>query len=468
MKKSVARAIYGVSINPFGLVARKNGAGRTHAVPERAGEIAGRPITLARLPSRAARWNPDVVGVGNSEFYGNLFSVLRVNPLSQQIANLRRQQCKRFCRCMVVSCLYRNFCGIHSLSVLCYPLLFRIVGWGLACFHRSCCLSKDGFRILYSIVSALARPPKEVVGERGRDQKPLPEKYVVGLFFVEATHESVLKCRADTNESWPERREHWPDASNFAMSMIRCASFLFAILPLQALAQNTAQDPAPYLREAVVTETAATVRITANSPRPLLQIVEALQRKYGWVIGYEDPRYIARLDVVALPGGESQPAGGVFKVEFAASAPQQENVLRQVLDSYNESKNPGRFELRRTGDGEFYIAGVGARNAMGAISAQHPLLDLPLTVDARERTITETINLICRQIALKSHIKITLGVSPASLLMYNTAKIGGTKMPARDLLLQCMRATHRNLYWRLLFNPTSKSYFLDIHSAHPV
>jgi hypothetical protein len=254
------------------------------------------------------------------------------------------------------------------------------------------------------------------------------------------------------------------------MNTIRHVSCLFAILISQGLAQKTAEKPAPvsYLRQATVTEIAGMVRITANSPRPLLQVVDALQRKYGWVLGYEDPRYSPHLDVIDLPGDDSHarvPAGGEFIVEFPAGAPDQEKTLRHVVESYNETKNPGRFELRRTADNEFYIEGVAARDKMDAISAQHPLFDLPVTLATRERTIAGTLNQICREVALSGHTKVTLGVSPTNILTYTTVKIGGTRIAARELLLQCLKATHRNLYWRLLYNPTAKSYFLDIHSA---
>jgi hypothetical protein len=252
------------------------------------------------------------------------------------------------------------------------------------------------------------------------------------------------------------------------MMTILHASFLVAILIFQGLAQTAPEKTASYLKQATVTETADVVRITANSPRPLLQVVDALQRKYGWVLGYEDPRYSSHLEIINLPGDDSHaqvPAGGEFIVEFPASAPDQEKTLRHVVESYNESKNPGRFELRRTAENEFYIEGVAARNKMDAISPQHPVFDTPLTLVARKRTIRDTLNLICHEVSLRTHTKIMLGVSPRNILMHTSVRIGGSKLSARELMLQCLMATHRNLCWRLLFNPTSKSYFLDIHSV---
>ena len=252
------------------------------------------------------------------------------------------------------------------------------------------------------------------------------------------------------------------------MAMIRHASCLVAILVIQGLAQIKTGKPAAYLRQATVIETVGVVHITANSPRPLLQMLDALQRRYGWIVGYEDPRYSSHLDLVdvvdnGLP--TELPAGGEFSVEFPASSPKPEKILRLIVDAYNQGKNPGRFELRRGAEGDFYIAGIAAHNEKGTMSEQQPMFDAAVTLTTQERTIADTLDLICHAVTAQGQINIVVGVSPRTVLEYRTVRIGGTKISARELLLQCLRATHRNLYWRLLFNPTSNIYFLDIHSV---
>jgi hypothetical protein len=46
-------------------------------------------------------------------------------------------------------------------------------------------------------------------------------------------------------------------------------------------------------------------------------------------------------------------------------------------------------------------------------------------------------------------------------------KVGGTKVSARELLLQILSQLQGNFYWRLLFDPNSKGYVLDLHLMHP-
>lgn len=252
------------------------------------------------------------------------------------------------------------------------------------------------------------------------------------------------------------------------MFLIRRTLYLMMILAFQGSAQTTAEKPAPYLRQATVARTAELVHITANSPRPLLQTLDALQRTYGWMVGYEDPRYNSSHDVVDVMNNGSRvevPAGGEFSVEFPASSPNEEKTLRLIVGAYNQSKNPGRFDLRHTAGGDLYIVGTAAHNETGATSSHEPVLDTAVTLGAQERTVADTLDLLWREVEAQAHTTIVMGVVPKNTLEHTTATIGGTRISARELLTECLKATHRNLYWRLLFDPASKGYFLDIHSS---
>jgi hypothetical protein len=250
------------------------------------------------------------------------------------------------------------------------------------------------------------------------------------------------------------------------VSLIKSAIVLSVMVAFQGFSQ-TRQDSGSYLKQAAISESAGIVQITANSPRPLLQILDALQQKYGWVVDYEDPQYVSQMDLIDAPGGSHSrlPGGGSFSVEFPAGAPQEEKILHLVVESYNRSKNPGRFELRRGAQGVFYVVGIAAHDEKDAISSQQVLFDLPITVAAGEKPITATLDLICQEVTAQSHTAVSIGVSPRALLDHAPANVGGTKVAARDLLLQGLMATRHTLYWRLLFDPNSKGYFLDIHSV---
>jgi hypothetical protein len=235
--------------------------------------------------------------------------------------------------------------------------------------------------------------------------------------------------------------------------------------------EKNPSEKTSFLKRATVSENAGTTEVTANSPRPLAQALDALQQKYGWLAGYEDPQFRSKSDLAepATAGGQILPAGGRFTAEFPSTVSDEEKILQTVVDAYNSSENPGRFELRKTKQGGFSIVGTQSKNAQGHITPQRPALDAPITLLPRQRTATDTINLIARRIAEQRGVKITLGVSPRNLLDHNNVKVSGTKVPARELILQVLSSLRGSFYWRLLFDPNSKGYFLDIHlePSHP-
>lgn len=252
------------------------------------------------------------------------------------------------------------------------------------------------------------------------------------------------------------------------MLRINLISELFCLtLLLVAEVLSQKSNPQPYLRQATITQTGSVVHISANSFRPLEQVLDALQLKYGWVVDYEDPQYLVAADLTSGPVGAAPsllPAGGNLTVEFPASSAEEAKTLQLVVDQYQRSNNPGRFELRFS-QGDFYVVGIAAHDERGRTSKQQSVFDLPLTFPAEERSITDTINKICQEITTQSHIAVTLGVSPRRILDRNSVKLGGNKESARELLRKSLDATHHSLYWRLLFDPTSKGYFLNIHSS---
>lgn len=267
------------------------------------------------------------------------------------------------------------------------------------------------------------------------------------------------------------------------MHSIRYATILAALSCSLVCAQQpqpapTAKDPvpaaSPYLREASITQTEGTLHIAANSPRPLTQVLDALRQKYGWALEYEDPRYTSKLDLVERPGLNdvplTVPAGGGFSVDAAVGSaatapPAEDKTLQLIVDAYNQSKNPGRFGLRKNEGGGYSVVGIGAQDDKGKILVQEAPLDLPISLPEQPRTASETVQLICQKVAEQSHVPMAVGVTPRALMDHKEVKVGGVKTPARTLLAHTLESTGHPMYWRLLFDPKSKGYFLDVHAV---
>ncbi len=228
-----------------------------------------------------------------------------------------------------------------------------------------------------------------------------------------------------------------------------------------------------YAKQATISENGGKIHIVANDSRPLLQALEALQQRYGWRIDYEDPQYISKPDFQEQPASETSsgrrvPGGGAFIADFPAgsapdSPPDEQKTLQLVVDAYNQSNNPGRFEVRQYAE-RFIVVGTSAHDAEGKISPTPPLLDSKITFRAEERTVSDTFDLICKKISELGAMKVSSGIIPFGLDR-SQVTVGGQESSARSYVEDLIKATGRKMCWRLLFDPESKSYIINFHQV---
>jgi hypothetical protein len=241
--------------------------------------------------------------------------------------------------------------------------------------------------------------------------------------------------------------------------------------PVLLLFFQVPTKPPPYLKQATISQTAKTLQIAANSPRPLAQALDALQNKYGWLISYEDPQYLSDAEVKTEPAPSGArvrvPAGGAFNVNLplasANAVPDEAQTLQALVDAYNQTGNPGHFELRKGPEQDFDVVGISAHDAKGNVSKQTVVLDTAVTLPAQSRTVLDTIDAILQQVSQADHVAIELAISPRSLLRGTNVTLGGTNEPARTLLRKTLAATNRTFWWRLLFDPETRAYVLSLH-----
>jgi len=245
-----------------------------------------------------------------------------------------------------------------------------------------------------------------------------------------------------------------------------------------AAAGSLAQSPqtASQIDKPVIYQIGDYLHINAAGPRPLLQAIDALQRKYGWVIDYEDPQYTTapenpasrpspphRLHSMAQTAGN---ASGAFSLRFQLAeqgnaVPDEAKLLTALVNAYNDSNGAAEFKLLQQAGDRFAVVGVGVRDANGNVVSQHPILDLPITLAKAQKGAAEAISLISRQVSAESKIAISVHFDPA-LPQSTTAMIGGQDLPARQLLLAAVGVLGSKAYWRLLYEPQNKAYELNI------
>lgn len=234
------------------------------------------------------------------------------------------------------------------------------------------------------------------------------------------------------------------------------------------------------MKEAVVERQARSATVKANSARPLAQALAAIREEYGWQIDYEEPPYASEPDLVDVtnaqwrarnPGapGVKGIAGGSFESEYEVSddletARGKERVLHKIVTDYNRSKNPGRFIVRAEGNGRFAIIGSfikrGSRD-----EAIIPVLDTRVSVRLEERTAEAAVSAILQAVTNRTKSKLVLGTVPTNLFLQAKVTTGGENIEARALLRETLDATGRPLHWRLLYDPFTAKYVLNVAIA---
>lgn len=226
-----------------------------------------------------------------------------------------------------------------------------------------------------------------------------------------------------------------------------------------------------------ITDNGTTLHLAVSGARPLADALDALQKKYGWIVNYEDPQFVDKSDVVessdkryvvsSSTGRPHTPNGTAFTVDFpsntASGMPDAKKTLQIVIEAYNKSSNPGKFELRPS-EGRYDVIGVSAHGPDGEMVPQTSPLDAKITLASatEEKPAIDTLTSICEQAGKVSRQTIALGVFPRNLLA-RPINISGINLAARDLLVKALAATERKVYWRLLYDPDTHGYFLNLH-----
>jgi hypothetical protein len=231
-----------------------------------------------------------------------------------------------------------------------------------------------------------------------------------------------------------------------------------------------------------ISESESGLRITVNAPRPLYQVLLALGARYDWRINYEDPRYGGTdvLDDTAPSWLLQHPkgpyaygvAGGAFTADISlpGSSPYQladpVQVLPLVVKAYNESGNPGRFELRKAADGAFALVGIAADGG-----PQSPVLDTLMNFDtSRFDSVDDSLAAFCgvlswRAGALVEYIGFSWFTTGSGAPSQGMIELHARKKSAREILRQMLVQIDATLVWRLLYDPDDNVYRLLVR--HP-
>jgi len=227
-----------------------------------------------------------------------------------------------------------------------------------------------------------------------------------------------------------------------------------------------------YMSVPRIEETESFLDISANDPRPLDGVLAALAHQHGWHINYEDPQY-GKSDIVdqtAPSWLEQHPngpraygiAGGAFHVKvpidgYFPDDPMQ--ILPPLVEAYNRSGNPGRFQLRVVSKNSFDV--IPTESGDGP---QTPLLDTVMSFDGTDDVgAYPTLRKFCEELSRKSGHTVVFGGtgSPSeNRLLQAHIKQHSVNQPARKILTEMYTQVGLTDCWRLFYDPDSNQFWL--------
>jgi hypothetical protein len=241
-----------------------------------------------------------------------------------------------------------------------------------------------------------------------------------------------------------------------------------------------AQRPyVPYkvMLRATITHKAGYATVKAASVSTLYDAIQAVAQEYGWAVDYEEPPY-ASTDLAVhpnpRPGGRSYivVAGGPFQCTYPesphmwSSRTAELGVLQKIVSDYNRSGDPGQFRVLSVPDGNFDVVGVATRNEAGGIVPVKPLLDTLISIPSKPRTAHATLQAIADALRVKMLIFLGPpggeGPAPPPNAQPPTVVVGGSSVPARDLLMDVADGGAGDLsyVWQLLYQPSPGPRYL--------
>lgn len=199
-------------------------------------------------------------------------------------------------------------------------------------------------------------------------------------------------------------------------------------------------------------------------PRPVAAAVEQIERHFGWVVTYEDTRYVHPSDIVDVTavvrrdGDMSRRVlgmrGGTIDVTYrpaagAATEAQVGEVLREVLAQSVAAGNTGEFRVERASGGH-HVVPVAMKSTRGLMEPYQSPLDCRITVPGRTGSGLAAVLRITEAIAARSGLPVRPGVMPLNRLEQAQVATGAEDEVARTALWRTLQAIDQRLSWQLL------------------
>ena len=226
------------------------------------------------------------------------------------------------------------------------------------------------------------------------------------------------------------------------------------------------------------------VNLSVQDARPLAKAIVVLEAQYGWIITYEDPRYVyaddvddvtekVRRDLDKYPKGEAPkvlvPKGGELSFEYdvlsQTNLPRDPGaVVQRLLAAQAASGLSGTFRMEKR-DEFIHVIPTAIKGRLGKLMPHKSVLDAVITLPAKERTGLQTLEALCSAVSKATQMRVVVGAVPFGLFLQHKDQQGVAGQKAREFLVQLLEsiAKGKKLSWQLLYDPGMKIYALNIH-----
>lgn len=241
-----------------------------------------------------------------------------------------------------------------------------------------------------------------------------------------------------------------------------------------------------YVHSAVAQTPSNTSMLTIVSPRPVLQAIEDLTAKYGYVVTYAEPKVIYSGDVEditkrrrtlgkVVPRRVLAPLGGKVQLTMPSTARISKltmyALLQQLVQLWTDSDQGGAHFQVEQGEGAFHVVPTEVRDKNGNWQPVDSILATAISLPTVPRTALETFKAIANAVGANAGVRVfpvvnggvMLGGSPDATKYV----IGAQEEPAASVLMRVFKSMGIKRTWFLLYDPTMRAYVLNIDDVQP-
>ncbi len=226
--------------------------------------------------------------------------------------------------------------------------------------------------------------------------------------------------------------------------------------------------------------------IPLNVPRPLSALTIELQKRYGYLVSYEEaPIDEQNIETVIDPHGVPYRRPAALPVTFnvlESRSVMGQNIIPTLLpeiitpliEQYHSSGNPGKFSALFEGG---YAHIIPVTQVIGnKQEVFEPILSTEVTLSIKDQSCSDALNTLINQIETARGVTIAKGLIPIGPLLDHRCTAIAQGLPARDVLASLLEQVGRSpsyissparYSWALLFDINTGKYFLSTPLVQP-